>query len=258
MSVDAVEDAVIAHYKTIQLSPERQAKVRAHVLTRIEALERTADKQRDKQQAQIDRIETEQLRLIQAHGAGAVSLKHLVAEQARLKTDMRAAEAALRSTQLKFEDIRTTFGRALDLAGDYHVAYVTATPEVRRMFDQLFFERILVEDGDGTARVSGSTIASPFGAFLTDDLLKTPGKAAAPTLAQTPNDAPDRLLVDLRASWESSEPQTFVLAGQGSKDLVMAERAGFEPAMEFNPHTRLAGECLQPLGHLSWRGLALV
>ncbi len=30
-----------------------------------------------------------------------------------------------------------------------------------------------------------------------------------------------------------------------------AERAGFEPAMEFEPHTRLAGECLQPLGHLS-------
>ncbi len=34
------------------------------------------------------------------------------------------------------------------------------------------------------------------------------------------------------------------------------ERAGFEPAMEFDPHTRLAGECLQPLGHLSWRGAA--
>ena len=33
----------------------------------------------------------------------------------------------------------------------------------------------------------------------------------------------------------------------------LTERAGFEPAMEFNPHTRLAGECLQPLGHLSAR-----
>jgi hypothetical protein len=33
-----------------------------------------------------------------------------------------------------------------------------------------------------------------------------------------------------------------------------AERAGFEPAMGFDPHTRLAGECLQPLGHLSWGG----
>jgi hypothetical protein len=31
------------------------------------------------------------------------------------------------------------------------------------------------------------------------------------------------------------------------------EREGFEPSMEFDPHTRLAGECLQPLGHLSPR-----
>ena len=31
------------------------------------------------------------------------------------------------------------------------------------------------------------------------------------------------------------------------------EREGFEPSMEVSPHTRLAGECLQPLGHLSGR-----
>ena len=36
--------------------------------------------------------------------------------------------------------------------------------------------------------------------------------------------------------------------GAGSAET---ERAGFEPAMEISPHTRLAGECLQPLGHLS-------
>jgi hypothetical protein len=35
----------------------------------------------------------------------------------------------------------------------------------------------------------------------------------------------------------------------------MAEREGFEPSVEVSPHTRLAGEHLQPLGHLSdwWR-----
>src|SRR5919202_5605727 len=32
-----------------------------------------------------------------------------------------------------------------------------------------------------------------------------------------------------------------------------AERSGFEPAREREPPTRLAGECLQPLGHLSGR-----
>ena len=31
----------------------------------------------------------------------------------------------------------------------------------------------------------------------------------------------------------------------------MAEKEGFEPSVEFNPHTHLAGEHLQPLGHLS-------
>jgi site-specific DNA recombinase len=42
-----------------------------------------------------------------------------------------------------------------------------------------------------------------------------------------------------------------VFRGRGSNIDQMAEREGFEPSMEFNPHTRLAGECLQPLGHLS-------
>ena len=36
-----------------------------------------------------------------------------------------------------------------------------------------------------------------------------------------------------------------------------AEREGFEPAMEREPHTRLAGECLQPLGHLSRESASL-
>ena len=33
--------------------------------------------------------------------------------------------------------------------------------------------------------------------------------------------------------------------------FIMAEREGFEPSVEFYPHTRLAGEHHRPLGHLS-------
>ncbi len=33
--------------------------------------------------------------------------------------------------------------------------------------------------------------------------------------------------------------------------FAMAEREGFEPSVEYNPHTRLAGEHHRPLGHLS-------
>ena len=37
----------------------------------------------------------------------------------------------------------------------------------------------------------------------------------------------------------------------GARKLKPGRHNLTEPAMEFNPHTRLAGECLQPLGHLS-------
>src|SRR5919198_4497272 len=49
-----------------------------------------------------------------------------------------------------------------------------------------------------------------------------------------------------------------VLRTRASEDAARrcasgTERAGFEPARELAPPTRLAGECLQPLGHLSRR-----
>ena len=103
------------------------------------------------------------------------------------------------------------------------------------MFDQLIFKRILVEDADHTVRVNGSTIASPFGAFLADP--PTTEEPAVSVSTRTKNEASSRLLDDLEASWRSSEPQTFVLAGRGSKDDVMAEREGFEPSVGCSPHT---------------------
>jgi hypothetical protein len=45
---------------------------------------------------------------------------------------------------------------------------------------------------------------------------------------------------------------------EASDRRYRTERAGFEPAREREPPTRLAGECLQPLGHLSSEDLTIV
>ena len=42
-------------------------------------------------------------------------------------------------------------------------------------------------------------------------------------------------------------------AGAAASRRGKTEREGFEPSRELAPPTRLAGECLQPLGHLSGR-----
>src|SRR2546423_10589029 len=44
------------------------------------------------------------------------------------------------------------------------------------------------------------------------------------------------------------------LISDSSCSYPEAEREGFEPSRELAPPTRLAGECLQPLGHLSGAG----
>src|SRR5450755_3648955 len=54
-----------------------------------------------------------------------------------------------------------------------------------------------------------------------------------------------------RVSW--SAPASAPTARRRAT-LTLTERAGFEPAKECEPLTRLAGECLQPLGHLSFGG----
>src|SRR5205809_8012131 len=48
--------------------------------------------------------------------------------------------------------------------------------------------------------------------------------------------------IELRARWNTA--------------ARLAERRGFEPPDRFYPINRLAGGCLQPLGHLSKRDLA--
>lgn len=232
MNVEAIEQAVIAHYRTIQLGDDQKKAVHDAVLDHITALEKTADQQCDKQQAEVERIELEQLRLIQAHGAGAVPLPLLVKEQDRLRRELRVAEKTLRSTQLKFEDIRANFERALTWASDCQTAYQQAPPDVRRQMDQIFFEDVRIDTVDGEPTVVGSTIAEPYGVFLTtkltDDEEATGATQEAP---QNEEETLGRLLGDLRASWRSSEAQAFVSLAQGSKDEVMAGGAHKEPGV---------------------------
>ncbi len=218
---ETVEDSVIRHYKTVQLPAKRVEAIREAIRERIGAIESTADRQRSVHAKRIVEIEEEQLRLIQAHGAGAVPIKHLITEQDRLRLELRAVEAALRSTERNFADIQATLMKALDLASDCHRAYELATPDLRRLMDQGFFERILIEDGE----VSGSVLSAPFADLLADDLLDEVDQEIERETAP----------VGLRADRDdvpSSEPlPEAVFSGQGPNEDKLAEGEGFEPSI---------------------------
>ncbi len=123
--------------------------------------------------------------------------------------------------------------------------YREADEQTKRGFNQAFFKKLYVmgewdeEQGETVVWISGVELTEPYALLLSEGLFERAETEARALRAGTKRNrarSTEALCSDPVSIYEQ-----------------MAERAGFEPAMEFNPHTRLAGECLQPLGHLSLR-----
>jgi site-specific DNA recombinase len=122
-----------------------------------------------------------------------------------------------------FDTVEKNLDRALELATDCASAYREAPESVRRMFNQVFFERVLVFPDDNApdgVRVDGE-LREPFDLLLGADLrLAT---ATATKVRKTKKTA--NQMVDGLAS--SGSPQVLHIKGL-SKELLVEVR-GFEP-----------------------------
>jgi hypothetical protein len=165
-------------------------------------------------------------------------------KQAELQTELDAAHESLAETELRLTIDRQQLELALELVEDVQAVYIEASEQIRRGYNQAFFKKVYVladshdDRGDMRARIEGAELTEPYALLLADGLFEQ---------------------VEAEAQSIRTGQPTRNRAGSAERSASpvsiyeqMAERAGFEPAMEFDPHTRLAGECLQPLGHLSW------
>ncbi len=126
---------------------------------------------------------------------------------------------------------------ALTLIDATTVPYLTAAPFERRLINLAIYTMLLVYSLE-EVKAKPTTL---YAQLVPRARQARPNPPNAPAGSKTPGN-------------RTQKTATPTSRGHGSHFKQMAERAGFEPAMEFDPHTRLAGECLQPLGHLSWCG----
>jgi site-specific DNA recombinase len=190
----------------------------------------------------IAKLKAQQTRLLRLHAEEGddVSPDAFREERARMQAEIQAAEKSLAETEQRLQLDADHLRMALELAEDVAAVYEAADETVKRGYNQAFFTKLLVlpaeDDGQPSrgVRISGAELTEPYAALLADGLVE----------------AVEREVELIRAANSEDGPggPSFVRC---SIFVKMAERAGFEPAMEFDPHTRLAGECLQPLGHLS-------
>jgi site-specific DNA recombinase len=239
--VERTERAIVRRYKRETLSPKRREAMRQAMREHVQTKAEVARRASARHNRRLRELTGQQQKLVQLFYNGGVSEEVLHAEQKRIDAEKAKAQRWADAATREVEDVMGALEDALTLLDDATVIYETLPHATRRMVNQALFVALIVRDPD-------SIEAQRAPAYQAIALL---AQALDPAV-QASQAAPRRPTArQRRAKGQNDHDPDF--RGRGSYIDQMAERAGFEPAMEFDPHTRLAGECLQPLGHLSRR-----
>lgn len=160
--VSRVERLIERHYVAIQLPPERITETRLSLGEALAIRRRESGAEEDVQKLRIARLTDERARLLRLHYADAVSVDLFAQEQRRITLELENARRHLEEITLAFDVIENHMERALQLAEDRHAAYVDADDAVRRLFNQAFFDKLILhQDGAVTHE-----LAEPFKLLL--------------------------------------------------------------------------------------------
>ena len=170
--IDVVEDRMSDLYRTIQLGRQDRQLVEQYVREELHHLERDKDRTIRSLTTRRTNIEDKRRRLMHAHYEGAVPLELLREEQTQLTSELGHIERQLTAYQADVTEIHQRLTGALDLLEDCHRLYQAAPPHLKKLLNQVFFERVLVNPlvdeegrvvlpstGDGTNDDGGRNVA---------------------------------------------------------------------------------------------------
>ena len=142
--IDVVEDRMNDLYRTIQLSSQDRQLVEQYVREELHHLERDKDRTIRSLTTRRTNIEDKRRRLMHAHYEGAVPLELLKEEQTQLTAELNQIERQLAAYQADITEVRQRLAQALDLLEDCHRLYTAAPAHLKKLLNQVFFERVLV------------------------------------------------------------------------------------------------------------------
>ena len=172
MLIDVVEDRMVELYRTIQLSAEDRTQIEHYLHDELSQIEGDKAKAVRSLTTRRTNIEDRRRRLLHAHYEGAIPLELLKEEQTQLTAELDHIERQLTAYQADAAEVRQHLTQALDLLEDCHRLYQAAPPHLRKLLNQVFFERVLVNPWLDEA---GRVILPSTGDGMTDGG-KQPGK----------------------------------------------------------------------------------
>jgi site-specific DNA recombinase len=144
LPVAAVEKAIEDYYRSIQLTPEQIEKVRRDVGEQVEERLAVARKQSEHHSRRLRILQEEQQKLVQLYYKGGVSEEVLQAEQTRIEAERTQAHHWVEAATHEATDVMEALDDALTIVGHCHQTYLEASPMLRRLMNQVIFERLLI------------------------------------------------------------------------------------------------------------------
>ena len=142
--IDVVEDRMSDLYRAIELSAEDRTQIEHYLHDELAQIEGDKAKAVRSLTTRRTNIEDRRRRLLHAHYEGAVPLDLLKEEQAKLSTELSQIERQLTAYQADAAEVRQHLTQALDLLEDCHGLYSAAPNHLKKLLNQVFFQRVLV------------------------------------------------------------------------------------------------------------------
>ena len=131
-------------YQTIQLSAADRTQIEHYLHDELAQIEGHKAKAVRSLTTRRTNIEDRRRRLLHAHYEGAIPLDLLKEEQAELSTELNQIERQLAAYQADAAEVRQHLTQALDLLEDCHRLYTAAPAHLKKLLNQVFFQRVLV------------------------------------------------------------------------------------------------------------------
>ena len=156
--IDVVEDRMSDLYRAIELSAEDRTQIEHYLHDELAQIEGDKAKAIRSLTTRRTNIEDRRRRLLHAHYEGAVPLDLLKEEQAKLSTELSQIERQLTAYQADAAEVRQHLTQALDLLEDCHRLYQAAPNHLKKLLNQVFFQRVRVNplvDDEGRVILPG-------------------------------------------------------------------------------------------------------
>lgn len=162
IQIDHVEDLIHNLYDRVSLAPDFRRDLENLLRHGLKTLRADTDTEREQLETTRQGIERRQRKLLEAHYNDAIPIDMLRTEQKRLDAELASTNRSLSALNADLTEADELIEIALDIAQHAGNTYRQAPEHIRRMFNQLLFEKLLITTDDHGQHELTASYATPF------------------------------------------------------------------------------------------------